>query len=41
MTGTFPPLKKAWEADGFSTTPGSDDFDVQLFDETDVGFMSK
>jgi hypothetical protein len=48
MTGTWPPLKAAWEAAGFTTMPGTDSldagltaFDVQLFDETDVGFMTK
>ena len=41
MSGTWPPLKHAWESAGFSTTPGSPDFDVQFFQETDVGFMSK
>ena len=48
MSGTWPPLKSAWEAAGFTTAPGTDSpdagltaFDVQVFDETDVGFMNK
>ena len=41
MSGVWPPLKEAWESKGFSTTPGSPDFDVQLYEEADVGFMSK
>ena len=48
LANTWPPLKAALEAAGFSTTPGTDSpdagltaFDMQLYDETDVGFVSK